>query len=151
MNTKIIIHTCPKFWNDCLVLRKSLKRKEFKSYYGNGDLRSDAISTDEKIESIPIIKLIATTIINALQYEDKSLFNQITDPCDRQPFLANGWEIRKMRYAINSTGKSDGLRIIFCINNEHVLLTYVATKNLCSREEKLESEYTERIKAYISI
>lgn len=141
-NSNFNVH--PKVWKDWKIIAKHHKSKEFQSFL-SGEL--GGISDDIRLDSIPQLKAIRNSITNAtaiLQLES------IANPYDRQPFLSLGWKVYKMRWGIDNKGKSSGLRIIFCTNKENILLIFIATKNDCATETKLEKEFFARIKDYLS-
>lgn len=141
-NNNFNIH--PKIWKDWKVISKHHKSKEFQLFL---PVNLEDISDDIKIDSIPQLKAIRNSIINSSK---NSQLDSISTPYDRQPFLSKGWKIHKMRWGIDNKGKSNGLRIIFCCNNENILLVFVASKNDCAVETKLEKEFLARIKEFIS-
>jgi hypothetical protein len=98
------------------------------------------------LDSIPHLKSIKNLIINSAS---ENILHAHATIYDRQPFLNIGWTIYKMRWAIDNKGKSSGLRIIFCLNEGHMIFSYVATKNECADERLLESEFLQRIKEYL--
>lgn len=127
----------------CSFVRKRFKSKPFKPILSDIDDYND----EEKLELTPHLKAIKNTVVNAL---NDDFIDAIAPKYDRQPFLTSGWIIRKMRHAIDDRGKSSGLRIIFCNNEEEILFVFVATKNDCEDERKLEKVFLGRVKQYIS-
>ena len=134
----------PKVWKDWKVISKHHKATEFQLFLPQN---LEEISDEIKIDSIPQLKAVKNSIINS----SKNLqLDYISTPYDRQPFLSKGWKIYKMRWGIDNKGKSNGLRIIFCSNGENILLVFIASKNDCAVETKLEKEFLSRIQDYIS-
>lgn len=136
------INAVPNFWKDVKSLYKHLKRKEFTPVFDGNDFYD--LDDERRANSIPYIKALTTSIINCYPNIDSTC-----DKYDRQPFLTNGWTIWKFRYALDNTGKSNGTRLIFCINTNNILLVYINTKSRCSNERELEREFMPRIKEYI--
>ncbi|PIR27594.1 hypothetical protein CO019_01865 [Candidatus Berkelbacteria bacterium CG_4_9_14_0_2_um_filter_42_30] len=136
------VNVCPKFWKDvkkssCPEFNYDLAKAEFTEL--------DDLS---KIEAIPILQSIVTLIQNAIK--DNELEHH-SIKYGKQPFLQSGWIIRKMRWAIGNKGKSDGLRVLFCLNENKILMVLIALKRDCAKEEDLEKEIMARIKDYICV
>lgn len=132
------VSVCPKFWKDvkksaCVEFSCDLPREEFVEL---NDLA--------KIEAISILQAIVTLIQN-----DK--LEQHSVKYGKQPFLHLGWTIRKMRWAVGNKGKSDGLRVLFCVDSNEILMVLIALKRDCAKEEDLEKEIINRIKNYICV
>jgi len=140
------ISVLPGFWKDWKQVCKKHKGKEFSSLYSPDELQM--LSDEVKIESIGILNALKNNIINSI--EENCLDGQ-SSPYDRQPFLYQGWTIRKKRWATDTSGKSGGLRIIFCMNEPHLLFVFIATKGDCVDERKLEKVFMQRIKEYLNI
>ena len=126
--------------------KKKHKSKEFSSIYSFEEFASG--SEEVKIESISILNAIKNSIINSI--EENCLDGQ-SSLYDRQPFLSSGWEIRKKRWGTDTSGKSGGLRCIFCMNENHLLFVFIATKADCADERRLEKVFMPRIKNYLNI
>jgi hypothetical protein len=139
------ISVLPHFWKDWKKVCKKHKSKEYRTTYSNEEFSS--CSDEVKVESIAILNAIKNSIINSI--EENCLDGQ-SPQYDRQPFLSQNWEIRKKRWAIDNSGKSNGMRFIFCLNGNHLLFAYIATKADCADESKLEKEFMGRIKDYLS-
>jgi hypothetical protein len=142
--SKISVHH--KFWRDWKDICKKHKGKELISWYAPSEFTQ--LDDEAKMDSIVMLKSIKNMVVNAT---NDGLINMHASLYDRQPFLNSGWTIYKMRWAIDNKGKRGGLRIIFCINEGHVLFTFIATKNDCDDERQLESEFLRRIKEYFSV
>jgi len=140
------VNVCDGFWNDWKKVCKKHKGSEMKSFFDNDKFNSDELEDDLKIESIPLLKSIRNYILNSTS---QGIIDQISDKYDRQPFLTIGWEIRKMRWAMDNGGKRGGLRIIFCLNTNHLILAFIATKNNCDDERQLEKVFMKRIKLFL--
>ncbi len=139
------VNVCPRFWRDIKDLYKHTK---FRYLQTTLNLEQFESSDDEiKLNSIPYVHAISNTIINKLPDN----LDDISDQYDRQHLLHHGWVIRKMRYALNNKGKSDGVRIIFCVNSIHIIYVYINQKNLCADERKMEAEFMSRINSYLNI
>ena len=132
------VNVCPKFWKDV----KKLPCCEFNYDLTKGEFAK--LDDSAKIEAIPILQ----SIVNLIQ-NDKH--KQHSDKYGKQPFLRQGWIIRKMRWAIGNKGKREGLRVLFCFNDNEILMVLVALKKDCAKEEDLEKEIMARIKDYICI
>ena len=141
---RLSINVHPLFWQDIKKIHKKHKGSQFISSIGVDEF--DEFADVEKIDSIPIFQSIKNVIVNSIS---DGIVDQKTNKYDRQPFIVKGWVIRKMRFAIDNTGKSGGLRIIFCVNGSSLLFVYIATKNECSDERKLEATFIKRCKEYI--
>lgn len=140
------INACPEFWRDVKELCKhvnpsltecSLDPETFQD-------ADDGI----KANSIALIDKICNFIINS--YAQGVIEGQTTKN-GTQPFLAQGWTIRKLRYAIDNKGKSGGLRVMFCIDGGALVLVYVAKKKDGEDEQAVQRETTTRFKKYISL
>ena len=140
------ISVVSQFWKDWKSVKKKHKSKEFSSIYSPEEFLSS--SEELKIESISILNAIKNSIINSI--EENCLDGQST-LYFKQPFLSSGWEIRKKRWGTDTSGKSGGLRFIFCINGDHVLFVFIATKANCADERKLEKVFMPRIQNYLGI
>jgi len=141
-NTSINVH--PQFWKDWKTVKKRFKSTLFRPILSDVDNYND----EERLELTPHLKAIKNIVLNTMNEE---IIDSIAPKHSRQPFLSSGWVIRKMRYAINNRGKRGGLRIIFCINEKDILFVFIATKNDCDDERKLEKVFLKRINEYISI
>lgn len=122
------INVCPLYWKDIKEIRKITKRKELRS-----SLDEDETSDVLRLKSIPYSEAILNTILNCFP----DYLDNVSDKYDRQPLLQQGWIIRKMRYAIDNRGKSNGTRTIL--------------KNHCTDERKFEEEFMGRIKEYLCL
>jgi hypothetical protein len=105
--------------------------------------------THSRVESIQQVKLVATTIVNSIA---EKVLHGISDKYGKQPYLAKGWEVRKMRFAIDRGGKQNGLRIIFCIDNQlsNILLVLISRKADCADEQDLQDEFFSRVDHYLN-
>lgn len=139
------VNVCPRFWRDIKELHKRTRLSYLQSI---SSLEQFDSSDDEvKLSSIPYTQAIINMIIN--KHPDH--LDDISDQYDRQYLLPQGWVIRKMRFALNNTGKSGGVRIIFCVNSTHIILIYINQKSLCVYERKLEAEFMARINQYLNL
>ena len=136
------VNVCPNFWKDIKRTRsQSLKVADPNELFSSlDDLK--------KIESIPVVQNIVSLILNSL---DSNILDGQSDKYFKQPFLHDGWVIRKLRWAIDNRGKRNGLRVIFAINECEILMILIATKNDCDDEKKLEKEIMLRIRNYLCI
>ena len=141
-NTSISTH--PQFWKDWKIVKKHFKSTPFKPTLSDVNDYND----EERLDLTPHLKAIKNTVLNAMV---EGIIDSIAPKYDRQPFLSSGWVIRKMRHAIDNRGKSSGLRIIFCISQNNLLFIFVATKNDCADERKLEKVFMKRINEYVSV
>mgnify|MGYP001612549540 CR=1 FL=1 len=140
------VNTHPAFWKDWKDVQKHHKTLEFQSIYTPDEF--SAANDDSKMESIIHLRSIKNIVINAT---NDGLIEEKARKYDRQPFLQVGWTIRKMRLGIDDKGQSHGLRIIFCLNDEYLLFVFVATKNRCDDERKMEKVFLQRISEYVSV
>jgi hypothetical protein len=140
------ISVCPEFWKDVKFLKRKLKIAELESTLDAHIFQS--ADDEEKVESVLLIQLITNIINNAV---NDDVLDAHADKHNKQPFLNDGWTVYKMRYATGREGKSGGLRIIFCIDNneDNVLLVFIARKADCSDEAKLIRKFKKRIGAFI--
>lgn len=136
----MLVDVCPQFWRDL---------KKIKSPLATFNLSpdNDSLNDYDRLQLSRLTASITDLIINALKL---SLIEFHSDKYDRQPFLQDGWEIRKMRFAIDNTGKRGGLRVVFCISNNGVLLVLIKHKRDCANENELQKDILTRIKTYIS-
>ena len=135
------VNACHQFWKDL---------KKIKSPLASFDLPiEEASSLDDynKLQSTKLTNSIGNTVINAI---DSRILEQHAVKYGRQPFIQSGWEIWKLRFAIDNKGKSGGLRIIFCIGDDCLLFVLIRHKKDCIPETQLEREMVSRIKEYIS-
>lgn len=149
MNTQTTpppINVCPAFWKDIKQLQKKHKDKSLK--FGFDEEILSGLSDEEKLKNIPYIGAIVNTIQNSF-IENKLDSN--SDKYDRQPFIQSGWEIRKMRYAIDNRGQSNGTRTIFCVNSRIILIVCIKLKSDCANERNFEGEFMPRIKEYLGL
>lgn len=140
------ISILPEFWKDWKQVCKKHKGKEFSSIYSPEELQS--VSDETKLESIGILNAFKNIIINSIE---ENCLDGISSSYDRQPFLSAGWFIRKQRLATDTSGKSSGLRSIYCINKTRILFVFIATKADCADERKLEKVFMQRIKGFLNI
>lgn len=134
------INICPKVWEDIKFLRKKTHSKELEAAFPEEEQNND----EERINSIPVLKVITTYIIQT----NNTTFDRSVK-YDRQPFLTQGWTIFKLRYAFDNKGSSSGFRIIYCRNGNNFLLVYLNLKTYCANERALEKELMKRISAYL--
>jgi hypothetical protein len=140
------ISVLPGFWKDWKRVGKKHRSKEFYSTFSVDEFNS---CIDElKIESVDILNAIKNSVVNSI---DEKCLDTLSPPYDRQPFLSSGWIIHKKRWATDTSGKSGGLRCIFCLNRDHLLFVFIATKADCANERLLEKEFMKRIKEYLNI
>lgn len=134
----IKISSCPEFWKDVKHLHKVTKSQRYSPEVEYETFKQ--LDSHAKVETIPAIRAIATLIVNSTK---EKLLDSISDKYDKQPYLTLGWEVRKMRFATDSTGKRGGLRIIFCVDNQcaNVLLVLVKRKNECANERDLQNDF----------
>lgn len=142
--TNISVNVHPQFWRDWKTIKKRFKASPFQPIVDDVDSYND----EERFDLTPHLKAIKNTVVNSL---NDTLIDSVAPKYKRQPFLASGWVIRKMRYAVDNRGKSSGLRIIVCVNNLNLLFIFVATKNDCADERKLEKTFLKRIREYFSV
>ena len=138
-----------KFWKDVKELQKK-KIKVLQSDYSAEQFLE--LNDDEKIESIPVLNAIKNTIENAILDTGIGL-DAISDKIDQQPYLTDGWVLRKMRYGIDNTGKRGGLRLVFAVSEateafENVFII-VDKKNNVQQEREFRKETFERFKDYL--
>lgn len=138
------VNAHPHFWKDVKEIHKKHKGAQFISTFGTDEF--EEFGDAEKMDSIPICQSLKNVVVNSIE---DGLIDQKSNKYDRQPFLVNGWVIRKMRFAIDNTGKRGGLRVIFCVNGNSLLFVYIATKNQCDDERQLESTFLKRIREYL--
>lgn len=140
------ISILPEFWKDWKQVCKKHRGKEFSSIYSPEELQS--LNDETKIESIEVLNAFKNIIINSIE---ENCLDGISSLYDKQPFLSSGWTIRKQRLATDTSGKSSGLRSIYCINETHILFVFIATKADCANERKLEKVFMQRIKQFLNI
>lgn len=133
------------FWKDWKQVCKKHKGNEFSSIYTPEELES--LSDESKLESIQFLNAFKNIIINSV---NEDYLDGISVAYDRQPFITLGWTIRKQRLATDTSGKSSGLRSIYCINGDHILFVFIATKADCADERKLEKIFMQRIKEFLN-
>lgn len=139
---------CSKFWEDIKDLRKEINGNQLDSNLENETFQT---STDyTRIESIPLIKAIRTYIVNGIS--NNALIGSY-DKLGRQPYLDNGITLWKTRYAFNKQGKSNGLRIVFAFDSNftNLFLIFIARKQDCANERKLEQECFDRLSNLLQI
>lgn len=142
----IKISSCPEFWKDIKHLFKVFKSQQYCPTVEEETFKQ--LDTHAKVEAIPTARVIATAIVNAAKGR---LLDSIADKYDVQPFLTEGWEIRKMRFAIDNKGKQGGLRIIFCLdqNLENLILVLIKRKADCANEKELRKDFLKRISQFL--
>ncbi|TSC94195.1 MAG: hypothetical protein CEN91_16 [Candidatus Berkelbacteria bacterium Licking1014_85] len=137
----MLVSVCPQFWKDL---------KKIKSPLASFNLPIDEtglLNDYDKLQSTKLTTSITDLILNVLNLK---IIDQHSDKYSKQQFLQHGWEIRKMRFAIDNRGKSGGLRIVFCVSDNCILLVLIKHKKNCENEKELEKEIMLRIKNYIS-
>lgn len=140
------ISVLPHFWRDWKHVCKKHRSKEFYSIYSAEEF--DLCVDETKFESIGILNAIKNSIINSI---DERYLDSQSPQYDRQPFLSQGWTVHKKRWATDTSGKSGGLRCIFCLNSNHLLFVFIATKADCANERLLEKVFMKRMQEYLSI
>lgn len=140
------INACPEFWKDVKELRKKLSPQLVECAVDSDAFHEadDAVKT----ASIPVVDKITNFIINS---HDEGLIESQTIKNGTQPFLAQGWTLRKLRYAVDNKGKSGGLRVMFCLDGNALVLIYVAKKKDGENEVAVQKETISRFKGYISL
>jgi len=137
----MIVNVCPQFWKDLKKIKSPL------ASFNLPTEDTEFVNDYDRLQFSQLTTTVTDFIINAIA---DNLIEHHTDKYKRQPFLQNGWEIRKMRYAIDNTGKRGGLRIVFCIGDDCILLVLIKNKKDCENENELEKDILTRIKTYIS-
>lgn len=143
MTTKTSVSVHPNFWKDWKIIRKRFKGKEYVSLL----TETNGYDDESLMDLIPHLKSIKNIVVNALA---DNIIDGVSYNYDRQPYLSLGWNIRKMRYAVDNRGKSGGLRIIFCTNSTNIIFVFIATKRDCADEVRLEKVFMPRIKDYLA-
>ena len=145
---QIRISSCPDFWKDVAHLGKITKSPLYSPTVEIETFKQ--LDTHARVETIPLVRVIATAIVNSTK--DK-LLDSISTKYGKQPYLTFGWEVWKMRFATDNSGKSKGLRIIFCVDGEreNVLLVLVKRKIDCANERDLQHEIFHRISSFLNL
>jgi hypothetical protein len=141
---KCTLYACPQFWSDVKETKKSASKKSlFETSLDEEQFASS--DTELKLDSIEIFRAVSTVVQNTFD-EPK----QFSVTLDKQPFLEHGFTIYKARFAADGKGQSSGLRIIYCLGKERVILfTCVAFKNAVENEAKFEAEAIWRIGQFL--
>ncbi len=135
------VNVCPQFWKDLKKIKSPL------ASFNLPTEDTESVNDYDRLQSSQLTTSITDFIINAIT---DNLIEHHSDKYKRQPFLQNGWEIRKMRFALDNTGKKGGLRIVFCISDDCILLVLIKNKKDCENENEFERNILTRIKTYIS-
>ena len=142
------VEACPAFWGDWKDITKHHRGTQFDTSFSPEDLKT--LAAEARIDSYPLLSAVKQTVLSSIQQGN---VDSQAVPYDRQipQLLAAGWVIRKMRWAISNKGKSHGLRVIFLQNREFIIFVFVATKNTCSDERRLEATFLPRIREYFDL
>lgn len=140
------IKVCPDFWKDVKHIRNKCASKDLVEPKTQ-EVGEEYFSDSDKIASYDLLDAIATYIQSGLPAQ----FNLIgAEYYHRQPFLEKGFQIKKMRYAFDGRGKSQGLRILFACSDSYLVFALIAFKEDCADERKLESQLISRLKDYLN-
>jgi len=143
---KCNLHACSEFWDDIKTARKGAYQKKIFESSLNAE-KFASVDIESKIDSIEILRAISTFIQNTSNEPEK-----YSELLDRQPFIENGFIIYKLRYAADGKGKSQGLRVIFCLTKEPVIVFVgLKFKNAVEDEQKFEAEILWRIKKFLKV
>jgi hypothetical protein len=140
------INACPEFWKDVKALRKNLSPQ-----LSECSLDADSFHEADdalKASSIAIIDKVTNFIINS---HDQGIIEAQTFKNGTQPFLTQGWTVRKVRYAVDGKGKSGGLRVMFCLDGAALVLIHMTKKKDGENEASIQKETTARFRKYISL
>lgn len=140
------IKVCPDFWKDVKKIHGKCSSKELvepKTSSGEEEYLSDG----DKISSYDLLDAITTFIQSGLPAN----FSQIgAEHYHKQPFLQQGFQIKKMRYAFDGRGQSSGLRILFACSDTYLVLALISFKEDCKDERALETKLLGRLKDYLT-
>ena len=145
---KLNFNVIQKFWKDIKELQKKNIKVLQTDYPADQFLE---LSEGDRIESIPVLNAVKNTIENTIL--DNVGLDAISDKIDQQPFIKDCWILRKMRYAIDNTGKSGGLRLIFAVNDNgegcEIIFVMVGRKKDVAKEQEFRQEFFGRFKQYL--
>ena len=138
---------CTEFWKDVKKLKKHV-RADFLDCPLT-DEEFEKLSCQEKLDCVPILRQISTTIRNKIQALNEVPNN--TKNADHQPFLASKFVIWKLRWGVDNHGPAYGLRMWYCVNGGHVVLANIKHKKEVKDNEKaFQAETIERLKYFFS-
>lgn len=138
------VNACSHFWDDVKNLRKKHKARELKSILPEEEVN---LSDEARIAAIPLLKAFVTYTLTLCAEGKYDVF----DKFDTQPYLGLGWTMHKIRYGFMGRGKSAGLRMVFCENNDRFIFVYINTKPESDDEVALEKEVRRRIDYYLDL
>ena len=140
------LFTCVDFWKDIKKLTKHVKPSLLECELSSEEF--EKLSVSEKISAIPILRQISNTIKNKF-----SCLNEVpnNDKNGQQPFLTTDWTLWKMRWGVDKRGPSYGLRIMYCVNGKHIVLSAIKhKKEIKDTEVEFQKENVERLKMFFA-
>lgn len=141
-----ILFTCADFWKDIKQLSKQIKPSLLECDVSPEEFEN--LSVSERIAALPILRQISNTIKNKFTSPNEIPNN---DKNGQQPFLSEDWVLWKMRWAIDKRGARYGLRIMYCINDKHIVFSTIKhKKEIKDTEMEFQKEVINRLKTFFA-
>lgn len=143
---KYTLYACSKFWSDVKETRKSASKKAlFETSLSEEQFASADI--ESKLDSIDILRAISTLVQNTFDEPKK-----VATPLGKQLFIDHGFTIYKLRYAADGRGQSAGLRIMYCLGKEGIIVFLcIKFKKAVEHEQKFEIETIQRMQEFLKV
>ena len=136
---------CEEFWKDVRKLKKYIKADILECSLSDEDFNN--LSSAQKLECIPILRQISTTIKNKIAALHEVPNNNKN--AHHQPFLAMNFIIWKLRWGVDNHGPAYGLRMMYCVNGKHVVFANIKhKKTIKDSEDDFQAETLERLKFF---
>lgn len=144
---EVSFFACSEFWKDVKKLGKHIRSDFLDCPFSNEEL--EKLSCQEKVQCIPLLRQISTTITNKI-----GALNEVPNNdknAHHQPFLASGFIIWKMRWGVDNHGPAYGLRLMYCVNGKHVVFANIKhKKEVKDSEDAFQAETLERLKFFFA-
>ena len=136
---------CEEFWKDVRTLRKYIKADFLECSLNDEDFKN--LSCSQKLECVPLLRQINTTIKNKIGALHEIPNN--SKNAHHQPFLSINFIIWKMRWGVDNHGPAYGLRMMYCVNGKHVVFANIKhKKTVKDSENDFQAETLERLKFF---
>ena len=144
---EVSFFACSEFWKDVKKLGKHIRSDFLDCPFSNEEL--EKLSCQEKVQCIPLLRQISTTITNKI-----GALNEVPNNdknAHHQPLLSTSFIIWKMRWGVDKRGARYGLRIMYCVNGKHVVFANIKhKKEIKDDENDFQAETLERLKYFFS-
>ncbi|MDO8729104.1 MAG: hypothetical protein Q7K26_04430 [bacterium] len=141
------IFACSEFWKDVKRLRKTVRPDFLECPFGEEEF--EKLSCIQKMECIPLLRHISTTIRNKINKLEEIPNNHKN--ATYQPFLSMNFILWKLRWGVDNHGPAYGLRIMYCIQDKNIVFANIKhKKEVKDSENAFQGETIERLKFFFS-